>query len=533
MNTKNIFKNMRLLIAIFLGMVVLGSCTKDYDQINTDRNSIATVGPSELPFLFSKAQSVAPNNQGNYQIAQNLFADQYAQYFACDATYFPSDRLVIRMDWVGAAFNPIYTDAMPQLQTIFDNYPATSSEYALGSIMWVYMFHRVTDYWGPIPYFQAGKPGSSVAYDAQDKIYDDFFKRLAAAVTVLKGKPATEAPYGSFDLIYGGKIDKWIKFANTLRLRLAVRISKVDPARAKTEAEAAYSGGVLTASPDDDALIKRSTKGGDGNGLSIMSDWNEFRMSASMESVLKGYSDPRIAEYFLPAGATNTNPAGIGSYQGLRNGLTATQLTEAANKPDVNSHVGKRWASPAFGGNADYLSTSQNVMCSAEAYFLRAEGSMLGWNMGGTTMELYEAGITNSMKQWGISSAATISAYLASPSTPIPPGDFLNSPAMTNIPVLFGTDAGVQKEQIALQKWLALYPDGMEAWADFRRSRALKLYPVANSDNPDITNTSTQWIRRIPFLLSEKQTNGAEVDNAIKLLNGPDKVTTPLWWDKN
>ncbi|HEV8083273.1 MAG TPA: SusD/RagB family nutrient-binding outer membrane lipoprotein, partial [Chitinophagaceae bacterium] len=83
------------------------------------------------------------------------------------------------------------------------------------------------------------------------------------------------------------------------------------------------------------------------------------------------------------------------------------------------------------------------------------------------------------------------------------------------------------------QKWLAIFPDGMEAWADYRRSRYLKLYPVANSDNPDITNTTTQWIRRIPFLLSETQNNKAAVDAAIPLLNGPDKVTTPLWWDKN
>jgi hypothetical protein len=104
---------------------------------------------------------------------------------------------------------------------------------------------------------------------------------------------------------------------------------------------------------------------------------------------------------------------------------------------------------------------------------------------------------------------------------------------MTTIPVKFGTSLAEQKEQIATQKWLALFPDGMEAWADYRRSHILKLYPVVNSDNPDITNTRTQWIRRIPFLLSETQNNGAAVEAAVPLLNGPDKVTTPLWWDKN
>ena len=152
--------------------------------------------PHRYPFLFSEAESVGTVNQGNYQVAQNLFADQYAQYFACDATYFPSDRLVIRQDWVGAAFNPIYTNVAPQLQIIFDKTDSLSAEHALASIMWVYAFHKVTDYWGPIPYFSVGIVASSVPYDPQDKIYDDFFKRLTEAVAVLQPH-TSETPYGA------------------------------------------------------------------------------------------------------------------------------------------------------------------------------------------------------------------------------------------------------------------------------------------------------------------------------------------------
>jgi hypothetical protein len=88
-------------------------------------------------------------------------------------------------------------------------------------------------------------------------------------------------------------------------------------------------------------------------------------------------------------------------------------------------------------------------------------------------------------------------------------------------------------QQIMTQKWLALYPDGMEAWADWRRNHTMKLYPVANSDNPLITNTSTQWIRRIPFLDSEKQNNPDGVTTGVTALGGADNVLTPLWWDKN
>ena len=523
-NNKRYF-NLSIYAALLAGVLLIAGCTKKFDEINTNSNAIATIGDAQIPFLFTKAESAAPNSQYNYQVAQNLFADQYAQYFACDATYFPSDRLVIRMDWVGAAFNPIYTDVMPQLQSIFAATDTMSAEHAIASIWWVYAFHRVTDYWGPIPYFSAGQPGSSVPYDPQDKIYDDFFKRLTEAAAVLQSH-TSETPYGSYDIVYGGDVNKWIKFANTLRLRLALRISKVDPDRAKTEAEAAYAGGVMETSPDDDALVQRSLKGNDGNGLSIMSDWNEFRMSASMESVLKGYGDPRIGTYFLPAVKT-------GTYEGLRNGLTATQLTEDIDKPDANSHVGPRWASPAAGGNADYLATPQNVMCAAEAYFLRAEGTLNGWNMGGTAKDLYEAGIKTSMHQWGYTDDAAINTYINSDAMPVAPHDFLDSPPMSDIPVKFAADETTQRVQVATQKWLALFPDGVEAWADYRRTHLLSLYPVANSDNPDITNTSTQWIRRIPFLLSEQQNNGAEVEKAVQLLGGPDKVTTPLWWDKN
>lgn len=531
MKKQSVFNRWYLVVLSYT--LLLASCTKKFDEINTDRNTVATVGSAELPFLFAKAEATAVPNIWNYQIAQNLFADQYAQYFACTATYFPSDRLNIRMDWVGAAFNPIYTDMVPQLQSIFKSSTPVTAENALANIVWVLGFHRVTDYWGPIPYFKAGEPGNSVPYDGQDKIYDDFFKRLTAAVTVLKGKTG-ETPYGNFDLIYKGNVNNWIKFANALRLRLALRISKVDPARAKTEAEAAVASGVMSTSPADDALLTKSNAGRDNNGLSIMSDWDEFRMSASMESVLKGYQDPRMPVYFLPDNSTKANPAGTGQYDGLRNGLTSTQLTATPNLATSNAKPGKRWSSPNYGGNDNYLETSMNIMSTAEAYFSRAEGALLGWNMGGTAKDMYEAGIANSMKQWGITDAAAIAAYTNSLNVPVAPADFLNSPAVSTAPIKFAADVPTQKIQIAIQKWLAIYPDGNEAWADYRRSRTFILYPVANSENADIPNPNTQWIRRIPFLLSEKQNNKAAVDAAIPLLgSGGDKLTTPLWWDKN
>ncbi|WP_031525773.1 SusD/RagB family nutrient-binding outer membrane lipoprotein [Dyadobacter crusticola] len=511
-------------IGLIAATVGIGqACTGDFEEMNTSKTKLTTLSDDELPFLFSRAQQQASYSSGTYQIAQNLFADLYAQYFATSATYFPTDRYAMRFDWLTGHWNPIYTQVVPQLKTLFEQTDPNSAEYALANVIWVFAFHRLTDYYGPIPYSAAGTPALSIKYDSQADIYKDFFVRLDAATAVLKGK-TKEVPYGKFDLIYKGDVNKWIKFANTLRLRLALRISKVDPAEAKKQAEAAYAGGIMTDIADD-AYMGKTQTGDDANGLSRIAVWNEFRMSASMESVLKGYADPRIGVYFQPA-------SGTGTYEGLRNGLTPTQLAAAPNSNNNNSNVGTRWAT---GSGADWTTvfdTPQNILHSAEAYFLRAEGALNGWAMGGTAKELYEKGITASMKQWGVSDAAA-AAYVNSLNKPVAPGDQQNSPAISNIQVKWDDAASiaVKREQIGTQKWLALYPDGLEAWAEVRRTRFPKLYPVVNSDNEDLKNGA--MIRRIPFLTTERQTNGAAVKEAEALLGGPDKASTPLWWDKN
>lgn len=502
-------------------MVGLTACTDKFQEINTDKTKLVTLTSAELPYLFSKAQSASSYAGGTYQIAQNLFADLYSQYFATSATYFPSDRNVIRFDWLQGGWTSIYTQTVPQLRSLEAGYAAGTAERALTDIWWVYSFHRLTDYYGPIPYFDAGKPARSVKYDAQDKIYEDFFKKLDAATTVLKGKTA-EKPFGTFDLLYAGDVNKWIKFANTLRLRLALRVSAVSPAVAKAQAEAAVAGGVMEVVADD-ALMVKSEPANDFNGLSRIAVWNEFRMSSSMESVLKGYQDPRATVFFQPTAA--------GTVEGLRNGLTPAQLGDPLNANNATSNVGKRWVS---GGGAAWTSigsTPQNIMHSAEAYFLRAEGALNGWSMKGTAKDFYEKGIAASMNQWGIMDAAAIAAYVGSDKTPIAPGDGLQSPAMSQTPIKWAASAEMQREQIGTQKWLALYPDGIEAWSEFRRTKYPTLYPVANNENADLP--AGQRPRRIPFLLLERNTNLEAVTAAESLLGGADKVSTPLWWDKN
>lgn len=520
---KGIYKKALGIASITLSMWAVSGCTGDFAEMNLSKTQIMTLGTNDYPKMFSQALS-AGSYHPSYQTATNLFADLWCQYYALTTPNFQSDRYHTNMGWITAHWNPIYTSVVPQLKLIFENYDANTSQNALASIWWVFSFSRLTDYYGPVPYFDAGIPATSVKYDSQEEIYNDFFKRLDAAVTVLKSKTG-ETPYGNSDILYKGDLNKWIKFANTLRLRLALRISKVNPAKAKTEAEAAFASGVMLSAADDGMMVRTGVTSGDGNGISRISGWQEFRMSATMESILKGYNDPRLTVFFQPAFATKT-------YEGLRNGLDPTQLVVQSNTNDYNSNVGARWIRNTGSGSGweNLLAVPADIMHAAEAYFLRAEGALNGWNMGGTAQELYEKGIRESMATWGFAGAA-VDTYIQGTTPPIAPGDSQNSPPISDIPVKWAVTEAKQREQIGTQKWLAVFPDGCEGWAEFRRTRFPKLYNVVNSVNTDVP--ATQFIRRFPFIDAEKATNGPAVTEAVKLLGGPDKASTPVWWDKN
>lgn len=204
--------------------------------------------------------------------------------------------------------------------------------------------------------------------------------------------------------------------------------------------------------------------------------------------------------------------------------MNVAEIVDPFNEPDNTSQP----AAPLLPEN---LSTTPNtVMYSAEAYFLRAEGLLNGWNMGsGTPGELYAKGIEMSMRTWGITDANVINSYINSTAVPVAPGDFFNSPPVADIPIKFLSDPEKQRQQIITQKWIALFPEGHEAWAEFRRSGYPKLYPLVHSDNPDAPVGT--FIKRVPFLNYDRDRNGAAVDAAEELLGGPDKISTRLWWD--
>jgi hypothetical protein len=517
-------KQIHFPLAYLLGALLLCcSCTKNFVEVNTDPSKLDSVGKSELPFLFSRVQSAA-SNSGGYQTSQNLNADMFAQYFSIVTGAFQTDRYGMRFDWMYRHYTNAYVTVMPQLEDIMRVAGPGTGEYALANVMWVQVFHRLTDLFGPIPYFQAGSTNSSIPYDPQDVIYDDFFKRLdtaAATLSQLQGKNI----FSTFDLYYNGEVDKWIKFTNTLRLRLALRISNVDPQRAKKEAEAAVRGGVMT-EVEDGASIFKTLAGNDYNNLAHIAQWNEFRMSSTIYSYLKGYKDPRLDIYYQPS-------IGTGKFASVRNGLTAGMMNESQNSPNNTSSVGQLWVkwNASSAGWERQLTKRQEIMETAEAYFLRAEGALNGWNMDGQAKDLYEKGIESSMRQWGITDAAAINSYIQSVLLPAAPDDYQQSAPVADIPVRWGITDKIQRQQIGTQKWLALFPDGMEAWADIRRSDYLVQYPIVARD-PSASVPAGEFIKRLPYPVEEAEMNNEALQEAIsKYLGGADQAGTRLWWD--
>lgn len=505
------------LALVAAGLFTTQSCTKDFEEINTDpfRPQNIPVG-EEFKQVLQNIYSYSP--AWITQLQQNLMGDVYSGYMM-PPTPFRGNSNNMTYDlvdgWNEWPWNVAYGSVMSPLRRMEANAGTNYPEFnAWAKICRVTAMHRVSDIYGPIIYSNYGvlTADGGVEYDCQDKAYDLFFKDLDAAVTALTplaNDANVKANFAKFDLVYGGDINKWLQFANSLRLRLAIRISKVDPARAKAEGEKAYSNaaGVIT---DNTGNFLVSSADGSTHPLNVINNsWNDIRMGAPMESILSGYNDPRIAKYFEPSVIVP------GSYKGIRLGIAI------ASKDD---YVG---FSPLT--NFDKI----QLMTAAEVFFLRSEGALRGWNMGGSAKSLYEQGVQTSFSQYNLGDAT---AYLGSETPAAPYIDPVaagnNGPAASNVVVKFDDAASTDTklEQIITQKWIAMYPDGQEAWSEYRRTGFPRLYPVlVNNSNGKID--SQKGIKRINMPAPEYNTNKAEVLKAVQCLGGADNGGTALWWD--
>jgi len=517
-------------------VLILGSCTDDFTELNSDPKNFTedAVTPADLP-LFVQRALYTPNftpfsnpggGRGAFQLSHSLFPDIYANYMATTAANFDSDQFDLVGRWLNGAYRYFYVNAAPNMKFAEDTTLelGLDLENAMMKVWRVYGYHRITDAYGPIPYLSFGNLENSVPYDSQDVIYSDFFTTLDEAVAVLKANGGATSFLGGNDILFGGDADSWLKFANSLRLRLAIRIKYVDPGKSKSEAEKAVADGVLESNADN---VMITTNTNFRNHYTTITQWGEFRMSADMESILKGYQDPRMTSYFAEAAIPDPtdDPAGVTfNYEGMRNG----QLTSDKQGTDFNNLISDM-AAPFTA--ADTPGPAIGVIRAAEVFFLRAEGALEGWAMGGTAEELYNQGITTSHTEHGFD-GTDLSGNDYVTSTNVPAAADAANPPVSTVPIAYnaGGSSEEQLEQIITQKWIALYPNSEEAYAERRRTGYPTLYNRLNSINPLIAVDEIP--RRMPYVSSEYDDNNAAVLEAVNsLLGGPDNGATKLWWD--
>lgn len=544
---KNIFKLFTLFAFLSIALS-FSSCTDDFDEINTNPKAptMTTLNQATYGYIFRRAVYNASylRNSNGMQTLHSLFFDVYANYFATTAENFLSDRYVLVGSWINGSLNSFYRDCAPQIKYSVDfaKENSLSLEEAISTVWKVYTYHRYVDAFGPMAYSNFGNMEKTVAYDSQKDIYTSFFMELDASIAILKANAGgTSATLSKFDPIYSGNVDKWTKFANSLKLRLAMRIKYVEPTLAKKYAEEAVAAGVITSNTDNGWVTTNTDW---YNAYNTITSWGEFRMSADMESILKGYADPRVAAFYAPASSPDAtdDEAGVTfNFEGMRNGHTKSdrQVYKFNTKC---SDMAKPWVILGDKGPKWY------VMRAFESYFLMAEGALEGWNMGGgTAQSLYETGINLSLDENGYADHLNLAGenYATSTRIPVSPGSDPATPTViiapvSTVPVAFMT-AGTkeqQLEQIITQKWIGLYPDSPEAYSERRRTHYPTLLPRLESENTDVPATSLPT--RLTYWTNEYTYNATEVNNAVTVLNteapsgfaNGDKGNTKVWWDK-
>ncbi|MDR2859561.1 MAG: SusD/RagB family nutrient-binding outer membrane lipoprotein [Mediterranea sp.] len=552
----NYQKTKVLSLCALTALLSITSCTGDFESINTDPNGLE---PEQVLISARYYQPMASiymnynNTNYEYQLQQNLNADLYSGYLAVPTPFGGNNNnstYVMNQGWNEMAFK---AGELFVMKPISDILKATDEpDYtSVAKIVRVTAMQRVTDIYGPIPYTRAMQGGEAIPYDDQETLYKTFLQELAESVDVLTNfvdndPAAASKRMSEFDIMCQGDNVLWIRFANSLRLRMAMRMVKVDPGFAKSTAEAAvnHKYGILTSADRNIEVVDA----GLNNPLNeIVFSYGDIRVGALVISMLTGYEDPRLPKYVTPIGWLDENGVQqdikdnkgknlgkIGEYIGIRQGIII---------PDKNNYV--MYSAPnmtrttkatTYNGGRTQLSNANPIMKVAEVYFLRAEGALRGWNMGGSAKALYEEGIKVSFDEFGISNDE-YTKYInnstgVSANYEDPYNSEYNIAGLDKETVKWEEGAALENKlhKIINQKWIAMYPEGQEAWSEFRRTGYPQLFPVANNRSDGVIPQG-EFVKRLRFPQNDRNANAAEVENAKSLLKGPDTENTRLWWD--
>ena len=537
MKTSYIQTMLRLLLSAAV-VTVAASCLDNFGEYNRNPNETTdeelerdnyNVGAK----LLQLQNEVIPSEEHLYQFTEILAGMAYGGYSEGTKPDWASGKFSTfnpPVGWMKAPFVDVMTDTYAPYrgirQVADDPVPL-----ALADILRVAIMHRVTDQYGPIPYSKVveNKEGLlAVAYDSQQEVYTKMFSELDAAVAVLEeNRDLSAEAFGEYDQVYGGDMKKWILFANSLKLRMAMRLSYVDETTAKTKALEAIDGGVIEANADNakfQPAVNRTAM--------CFSDWKDHVVSADLDSYMNGYNDPRSAKMFTLVTVTETvRDPGTGQtsevkkdlVRGLRIGVTPLQKDDAIAKcsfPKMSDADPIVW------------------MTAAEVAFLRAEWQ-LRWGTMSEAGTLYKQGVELSFEQWNagkadtyLAAAAAPGAYSSSVSSDCRNANFSALSAIS--PVWNDADdPETALERIITQKWIAIFPLGNEAWAEYRRTGYPRLAPTPDECNKSGgTVTPKYGARRLQYPTEEYAENRANVTAAAATISGGDNAGSRVWWDK-
>ena len=500
------------LLCLFLAFI--SSCDKNLSDLNVNKTSPISIDPVfQLNTAVINASFPTITVTYDMGIVQQLISPNggvlAGANFNQDNKGYPFATL-----WEGYYENVIRntTDIIHHTEGV----PERSNLHNMARILQVYAFVVLTDTYGDIPYSEGGLGYIDQVflpkYDAQQAIYTDITKELTEACAALDASAKTE----SGEILYGGNISKWKKFGYSVLLRLGMRLSKVDPAKAEETVKAAVAGGVITDNSDNAKMRHDANYQLPIGGMLNGTEGANIYLTKPFVDYLKNTNDPRLSSIAIRyVGATSglaqttdrgtTDPAKqIGMPIGYDNGtivpvVAADGLASFYDYSQLDRRRMAKGTSPGF------------FVTAAQDELLLAEARQRGWITEGTVEGYYNAGVKAHMEQMADYDAASA----------------VSSTAIQSYLAANALNAATALEQINTQYWIASFLNGPEAWANFRRSGFPDLTP-----NPYAgAIPAGTFIRRLTYPVSEISSNSANVNEAIAR-QGPDKMETPVWWDK-
>lgn len=516
-----------------------------------------------------------------YQFCYSLGPDNYVQYFCVPHYDFPYSNFTLRSTYdmckgsiggPGSGFSSAKLYIAPLLNTEkIDSVPELK---AIFLTLFNYSAIENADLFGPMPYeeFKALRDKSPFKYNDVRTIYYGVKKNLDDAVACLKyykdnrseayKQELANVMYSYLTIVNDPysktweDMEPWIRFANSLKLRMAIHMSGIEPETAKTWAEEAVRDGVIT-DVDNEVAIYPVFSGKD-HPLVEITGWSDAVMGASFLNLLENLDHPYMKYLFTKnsVGLAKSPQAVEGSscpattpansvYVGMRDGVAPGEGQAAANNP----YCGYSMLDKA------YLAQTQAplfLMKCSEVYFLLAEGALRGWNMGGTAKQFYEQGIRNASLEsrsfTGNKYNELVDDYLNVEAPKgiayvDPQGLTPDMPSVTKIGVKWneGDSPEVKLEKIITQKYIASFPYSYESWVDLRRVGYPKLFPILGVADSDGTikagdskvQTKENIMRRIPWASDNPQTKEDIANTGIPALGegATDTQGQHLWWD--